>query len=111
MSFAQDQAIAKKLLRFDRTINFVIDDDEMLPGKLTLPAGQYRFTFRNNFVANRLTLAIDDDKGKNLLTGEIKERRASEDLIVNLNVGKHIAYVRQRPKWRCEITVTERPKG
>ena len=109
-SQAQDQALAKRLLRFDRSIEFVIDDDELLPGTLTLPEGQYRFRFHNNFVSNKLDLLVNDDKGVNLVSAELKAKKSTEDLIVSLKQGTHVVYVKQRPKWRCTVTVTEKKK-
>lgn len=105
------QAALKRDARFERTLTFIIDDDELLPGTLTVPEGQYRLNFRNSFTANRLDLLLDDDKGKQVGAAELMEKREKEDLIINLKVGRYTVYVRQRPKWRCLLTVTEKPKN
>ena len=107
---AQQEAL-KRSARFERSLTFVIDDDELLPGTLSVPEGQYRLDFRNHFTSSRLDLVLDDDKGKNFGAAELKEKREKEDLIVNLKAGKYVVFVRQRPKWRCVLTVTEKAKN
>jgi hypothetical protein len=107
---AQQDAL-KRAARFERSLTFVIDDDELLPGTLTVAEGQYRLDFRNHFTSSRLDLVLDDDKGKNFGAAELKEKREKEDLIVNLKAGKYVVFVRQRPKWRCVLTVTEKAKN
>ena len=110
---AQDlqQEALKRAARFEKSLTFVIDDDELLPGTMSVPEGQYRLDFRNHFTSSRLDLVLDDDKGKNFGTAELKEKREKEDLIVNLKAGKYVVFVRQRPKWRCVLTVTEKAKN
>jgi hypothetical protein len=83
----------------------------MLPGALTIAEGTYRLEFRNQFTSARLELAVDDDRSARLAVAELKEKREKEDLIVNLKPGRHTVFVRQRPRWRCVVTVTEKAKN
>lgn len=106
-----EQALLKRLARYERTLTFVIDEDELLPGTMSVPEGQYRLEFLNQFTSSRLDLAIDDDKSARVAATEMKEKREKEDLILNLRAGRYTVYVRQRPRWRCVLTVTEKVKN
>lgn len=104
---AQDQAKLKRNLQFERTVNFIIDDDELLPATLTLPPGQYRLAFLNSLVNERLDLAIEDDKGKSLISTEVQAKKTQGDVIYNFTPGKHTIYVRQRPRWKSILVISE----
>jgi hypothetical protein len=97
--------------RFERTLTFVIDDDEMMPGTMSVPEGQYRLEFRNQFTSARLDIAIDDDRNARFANAEIKDKREVDDFIANLRPGRYTVFVRQRPRWRCVITVTEKARN
>ena len=108
-----DNAIQDKLKlagRYQRTLEFLIDDDELLPGTMTIEEGQYRLLFRNAFTTGKLSLAIEDDKAAKVSLNDIAEKRSVGDLILALKPGRLVVYVRQRPRWRCVLTVTEKAK-
>ena len=99
---------ARKGLDFDGTLNILIDEDRMLPALFTVEEGRYRLRIHNVFASIRLDLLLDDDKGNRLKDSEVKDKATRGEVVVELKPGKHVLYVAQRPKWRCEVIVTDK---
>ena len=99
---------ARKGLDFDGTLNILIDEDRMLPASFTVSEGRYRLRVYNSFASIRLDLLLDDDKGNRLKNSEVKDKATRGEVIVELKAGKHVLYAAQRPKWRCEVVVTDK---
>lgn len=99
--------LARRALDVDRTINLLLDDDQVSPAAISLPEGRYRFVLHNSFTSSRLNLRLDDEKNLRLADLEVKALASRGELIVELKKGKHTIYVAQRPKWRTTIEVLE----
>ena len=103
----QVPGLARRALDVDRTIDLLLDDDQVSPAALTLPEGRYRFVLHNSFTGSRLDLRLDDDKNIRVSEVEVKALASRGELIVELKKGQHFIYIAQRPKWRTAIAVTE----
>jgi len=99
---------SKNSSTFDRSITFLLDDDELVPKALTLPAGRYRFVVENGFTNARLDLRLDSSAGTRQADAVVKAQAAKGTLTFDLKVGQYVLYVAQRSKWRCVLTVTEK---
>ena len=104
---AQPPGLARRALDVDRTIDLLLDDDQITPAAISLPEGRYRFVLHNSFTSSRLDLRLDDDKNFRVSEIEVKARASRGELIVDLKKGRQIVYIAQRPKWRATIDVTE----
>lgn len=93
-----------------RTLDLLLDDDQLLPGAVTLEAGVYRIRLNNGLTPARLDIRLEDSKAAKLAATEMKAKASKAFFEVELKAGKHVLYVVQRPKWRCEVTVTEKGK-
>lgn len=98
---------ARRALDVDRTIDLLLDDDQISPAAISLPEGRYRFVLHNSFTSSRLDLRLDDEKNLRLADLEVKARASRGELIVELKKGKQTIYIAQRPKWRTTIEVLE----
>ena len=100
---AQPPGLARRALDVDRTIDLLLDEDQVSPAALTLPERRYRFVLHNSFTGSRLDLRLDDDKNLRVSQVEVKALASRGELIVELKKGKHAIYIAQRPKWRTAI--------
>ncbi len=101
-----DLATAKRLAQYDRTIDLLLDEDQLSPASLEVTEGRYRILVHNAFTSTRLDVQVDDeDKKVRVSDQEVKEKASRSEFLVDLKPGKYKVVVAQRRKWQCLITV------